>query len=640
MIGIAVESLGEVPPFDRLGPEELVELGRAASIRFVAAGDSIFLEGEDRGSRFFVVRRGSIELSRKVDGQATIVDRCQEGDLFGLRAHMVEAPYSASARALEDSLVWAIRFDVFRGFMEHHPEIPLHFAAGFAAELPRLRGRVFEVAESHRSELGSRDITAQDLRPIRFARDLVACDPGFTVREATRRMVDERVGSIIAVDTGGCPVGIMTNSDVCQRVVGAGLDPDSTPLEEVMSTPVFTVESGLTVDDLVEEIVRGRLRHFVVTEDGTSASPAIGVISEHDVLKAKGTVPTALIDELHRSRTSEQLRHWRDRAEELLRQYIREEVRMRLVCVVMAKINDALIETALRIASSQLAVQGCMPASNFCWLALGSEGREEQLLRTDQDNALLFESVPNRSDEEVRSELVELGSRVVDILVESGFARCPGGIMASNPRWVLSEAEWRSQFDRWISKPEPKELMYANIFFDLRPVAGVSELAGRLKRWVVDRAHQEPGFFAFFAQSALANPPPLSFFKNMLLEKTGDHKDQFDIKARAMMPLCDAARVLTYHEGIEDPVNTAERLRRLADISSGSLARLCSEAAPAYEMFMRFRVREGLDMSSSGRYLRMEHLTRLEQKALRNGFSVIEDMQLALRSRFRADFLR
>jgi CBS domain-containing protein len=313
---------------------------------------------------------------------------------------------------------------------------------------------------------------------------------------------------------------------------------------------------------------------------------------------------------------------------------------MRLVCAVMAKINDALIETALRITLAELDAEGRAPTARFCWLALGSEGREEQLLRTDQDNAIVFASEDGRSDEAIREELLPLGRRVVDILVDAGFARCPGNIMASNPKWVASEQEWRRHFEGWISKPQPKELMYANIFFDLRPVWGRESLATELRSWVMERVHDEPGFFAFFAQSALANPPPLSFFKNMLLEKSGDHKDQFDIKARAMMPLCDAARVLAYHERIADPVNTPERYKVLARTMSGSLERLCKEAAPAYEMFMRFRVREGLETESSGRYIRMKTLTRLEQKSLRNGFSVIEDMQLALRSRFRADFLR
>lgn len=313
---------------------------------------------------------------------------------------------------------------------------------------------------------------------------------------------------------------------------------------------------------------------------------------------------------------------------------------MRLVCVVMAKINDALIETALRIALGELEAEGRAPSARFCWLALGSEGREEQLLRTDQDNAIVFASEDSRSDDDIRAELLPVGQRVVDILVRAGFSRCPGDIMASNPKWVASEREWRRHFEGWIAKPEPKQLMYANIFFDLRPVWGEEQLANDLHEWIVDRVHREAGFFSFFAQSALANPPPLSFFKNTLLEKSGDHKDQFDIKARAMMPLCDAARVLAYHERIDDPSNTPERYRVLAKRASGSLARLCREAAPAYEMFMRFRVREGLATQSSGRYLRMDTLSRLEQKSLRNGFSVIEDMQLALRSRFRADFLR
>ena len=129
MVSIAVETLGLVPPFDRLGREELIGLGRVATIRYLAAGETLFAEGNDRLPRFFVVRRGSVELTRKVDGAARIVERCEEGDVFGIRAHMVDAPYSATARALEDTLVYGIPFDAFRRLMDQQPELALHFAA-------------------------------------------------------------------------------------------------------------------------------------------------------------------------------------------------------------------------------------------------------------------------------------------------------------------------------------------------------------------------------------------------------------------------------------------------------------------------------------------------------------------------------
>ncbi|NJK89752.1 MAG: CBS domain-containing protein, partial [Myxococcales bacterium] len=273
-----------------------------------------FREADDRQPVFFVLRRGSIELTRSREGETTIVERCEEGDVFGIRAHLVEAPYSASARALEDTLLYAIPFGVMRALMNERPEIALYFAAGFAAELPKLGSLALDAGEQVRREWqGTRDL-AEDLRPIQLARELVSCSPSASVLEVTRQMVRERVGSVVVIDELGLPLGILTNSDVCSRVVAEGLRAEETPVARVMSRPVYTIAAGLTVDDLVEELVRGKIRHFVVTEDGLPSTRTLGVISEHDVLKAKGTVPTVLIDELRRSKTSAQLELWRNRA--------------------------------------------------------------------------------------------------------------------------------------------------------------------------------------------------------------------------------------------------------------------------------------------------------------------------------------
>jgi len=635
LVGMAEAELRRIPPFDRLNEADLRTVVLATEVRYLDRGEEIFAEGAEPERRFFVLKKGRVEIERSVDGERHLVDVCDDGDVFGIRALIVGQPYSARAVASEESLVFSVGYDIFAEVMERVPDVSLFFAAGFAAELPPLRERIVQAAKDVRKAWSKSASRGSEHHVVRPARPPVTAEADATIQSVARRMRDDRIGSMLIVDETKKPIGMVTDTDLRNRVVAEGLDVSS-PVKGIMSSPVFTIRPEPTVDELTEQIIRRGSRHFVITEDGTPDAIALGVVSEHDVLVAKRSTPSVIIDGLRGAKDRDELRRYRDLGEELLGQYLQEEVGMKLVCAVLSQINDAMVQTAIRWAEAELEARGRRAPCGWCWLGLGSDGREEQLLRTDQDNAILYAE----EGEGHQAYFLELGAHVVDSLVAAGFARCPGEIMASNPRWVQPLSGWQKSFQGWIERPEPMALMHANIFFDFRAVAGASDLADALRDWLVERCHQIRAFFPFFAHSAQANPPPLSFFRSVVVEKSGEHKDRFDIKARAMMPLCDAARVLVHDLRLAEHVNTVARFRAVAQKDGGPLGRLCDEAADAYEMFVRFRAEEGLRCGNSGRFIEVERLSKLERQSLRNAFRITEDLQLSLRQRYRTDFFR
>jgi CBS domain-containing protein len=255
----------------------------------------------------------------------------------------------------------------------------------------------------------------------------------------------------------------------------------------------------------------------------------------------------------------------------------------------MSEINDSLIARAVQLAFKKLDKQDLdRPKADFCWLALGSEGREEQLLRTDQDNALIFEDVPKEDYESTKDYYLKLSKIVTDILNECGFEYCPAEMMASNPRWCLSLSEWERQFDDWIYRPGKEEVMFTTIFFDYRPIYGKMELSKQLTDSIYKSISNQDIFLGHLAKNALQNPAPLSFFRNFVVERSGEHKDEFDIKARAMMPLTDAARLLILEARQYGINNTFQRFDHMAKLEPQN-AELYEQAADAYEILMRFR---------------------------------------------------
>ena len=633
--------LRQHPPFAYLPAEDLEALALEVRIRFFREGDIIFRQGEAAREDVYVLHKGQVEIIQESDGQAQPIDVCEVGDLFGVRALLSGQPYVATARAIADTLLYAVPRTVFAPLMERHPKVAVFFASGFAAGMTIVRDTPGQLNQARKTLMHEQGRTLlfreEDVIELKPREEVVFCLPRNTVREAAEIMTEYRVGSIVVANEQLHPVGIVTATDMTRKV-GTGRIPISAPVSEVMNSPVQTVKAGGTIAEVILIMMKRNIRHLVVTEDGSPQSRFVGIYSEHDVLQAQGNNPAVLVKRLRKARHERELADIRDRAEDLLHAYLQQEISVDFITGTATELNDALIHRAIELAQAALEAEGLTaPDLPFVWLSLGSEGRGEQLLRTDQDNALLYADPPAAEAEAARAYFLRLGKGVTDILEACGFAHCPGEIMASNPQWNQPLSGWKAHFRRWIREPEPKALMHGTIFFDFRPGYGDAALAEALTAFLFEEMAEAGSFINFFAQNALGNPPPLSFFKQFIVERGGKHKDTFDIKLRGMMPLADAARVLLLHHRVGGVVNTARRYARLAELEPVH-ASLFGEAAMAYELMIRYRALNGFEQGNSGRYLDPESLNKIERQTLKYAFRTIEELQDIIRTRFSLNF--
>jgi CBS domain-containing protein len=642
MVARIADFLHRHPPFYTLSEEELTELAAQVQIRHYEKGDKVFIEGSMPDSYFYLVNKGSISLYKENTEPRQLADECDEGDIFGVRALLAGDNYIFTAEAAEESLLYAIPNRLFKQMLEANPKLSLYFAAGFAAGLPMRRHTMEEVnkAKSGLSAGQPSLVTGAYLVNVTASKEVLCCLPGVSIMEAARRMTEHSVGSIIVAKEDGHPLGIITDSDLRRKVVANEEPLQHAPVTSIMSTPVKTAKPGLTVGEMTLLLMREKVKHYCLTTDGTPDSPAIGVVTAQDLLVAQGNNPAILLKEISVTINPGVLRALRDQAEALVREYLKQEAGMDFIWGVITEINDALLRKALQLAKAELALKYQDVAGiSFCWLALGSEGRKEQILRTDIDNALIYEDPPAPLRARASAYFLELGQKVNDILIQCGFEACPANIMASNPELCKPVSAWQKNFSQWIYEPDPEALLRTSIFFDFRPVAGEEKLADDLKEFIFDQVGKARSFLNFLAKNALQNPPPLSFFRNFIVEKSGSHKNEFDIKARAMLPLTDAARVLAFQLKARQYLSTAERFQFVAQ-ADASLASVCHDAAQAYEVLMRLRARECFENQHSGRYIDIKALNKLDRQTLRNIFTIIEEVQSVLRTRFQLNYMR
>jgi CBS domain-containing protein len=633
--------LKEHPPFSFISKEVLLNISSQISVIYLEIGSVVFSQGEKPPDYFYVVREGAIQLFNEYKSEKILIDICDEGDIFGIRPLIsTNQLYTLTAVVSEEALVYKIPTTAFTTIMQTNKGVENYFSSSFAAGIRNpyskySKQRFFDQTDDYFQE--DSDIT--EIQTVHFNNIPVTCNEDTTIQNAAKTMRDNRVGSIVIVDEKYKPIGIITDKDLRNKVVAGDLCIDC-KIKDIMSSPVITSNSDSTAADLQILMIKNNIHHICITVDGTPKSKIIGMVSEHDILVLHGNNPSVLIREIKRAKSANQLNQIRLRAEQLLKKYLKQEVSISYISRIMTEINNAITVRAIELSTASLLNEGNKTIDiKWCWLALGSQGREEQLLRSDQDNALVFEDVPTEDYEKTKKYFLSLSKSVNDILNESGFEYCPAYVMASNPKWCLSLTEWNNQFNKWIYTPGSKEVMYSTIFFDFNPVYGNFELAEKMADNIYHSIKSQESFLSFLARNALENPPPLSFFRGFMVENNGEHKDEFDIKARAMMPLVDGARVLTLAAKIKGINSTIKRYDKLAEIEPEN-KELFEQLSDAYEIVMRFRALQGLKHNNTGRYFNPEELNKMQRLMLRNCFRPIKELQTILTVRFNLKMFR
>ena len=294
-------------------------------------------------------------------------------------------------------------------------------------------------------------------------------------------------------------------------------------------------------------------------------------------------------------------------------------------------LNDAAFRRLIELLDHEQKTAGAC-----CWIVMGSQGRAEQTLATDQDNGIILADDADRAG--FRSTVLELAARVNHALDACGYPLCRGNVMAGNPECCLTASEWRSRFARWIERGDPQALLNAAIFFDFRHVHGTREPAQNLREWLAEAALDNSRFLLQLAQNALENRPPLGFLRDFELSARGQHPHTLDLKVNGVQLFVEAARIYALATGVTG-TGTIERL----DIG-GALRRI--PAAQIGEWTDSFRFiqtrRLALNVAQARRgealhnHLDPDSLSRPERHALKNAFRQARRLQAQLARDFGA----
>jgi CBS domain-containing protein len=381
-----------------------------------------------------------------------------------------------------------------------------------------------------------------------LSRPLVACSTDLTVRDAARRMADEDTASIVSLDAAGRPRGIVTDSDLRRRVLSADLDP-AVPLARIMSAPVLTIQHDAPAALAVQTMLEQGVHHLVVVD---VAGVALGVLADSDLMAAEVDQPLFLARRIERARGMPDLAAARTAFPGAVRLLLDGGVAADVITRILAEAHDRLTRRLLELALAELGPPPCA----FCWVVMGSEGRRDQTLHTDQDNGLIYvNGVPPETD----AYFSRLADWMVRGLEACGAPPCRGGVMATNRAWRGSLDTWRTRFRSWLALTDPDALLRALIGFDFRPAGGSTSLAEELRSWLTAHASSAHPFLARLAQLVSEHRPVIGLLGRFQVARRGPDKGTLDLKLQGTRPIVDGARLLALENRIP-AVDTLERL--------------------------------------------------------------------------------
>lgn len=621
--------LKEHSPFNHLTFEELTKIATSIRVVNLQKNKVLFQVNDILHDSFYVVASGVINLSVIADAEEILLNKCNPGDILGLRPFFAKNNYMMTAKAREESIVYAIPIVVFRPFVANNSEVLNFLLESFAVntrnpkDKENLIGKLISdnvFYADQQSEMQYFQSLSYNTTPLKTTFTAIA-------KDVAQLMTESLINNIVVCDNN-FPLGIITDTDMRSKIA-TGRYPITVSVDKIMSSPVITVVENVSLAEAQLLMLKHNVTHLCVTQDGTDKSALKGIISEHDLIVAQANNPGVLIKEVKRCQSPKEIKQIRDRLTDLIQTSISKNIPLSHVFNIASEINLAIIKRSVELSILELG----SPPARFAWLSIGSQGRKEQLLLTDQDSILIFEDVATDKYREVKDYFLKLGKKTTAILEKIGYELCPNGHMGSNALWCKSLTDWIKQYDSWMNTPGENSNDFSSIFFDYEITFGERKIEDAIGDVVFKNAKNNTLFFDFLGNDALRKNSPLTFFKKFHLEEEGPNKDKFDIKTRALMPLIDGARLFALNFEIRGINNTFQRFKQLSIIDAKH-AEIYLNCAEAFLTLSKFRTIEGLKNDNSGQFINLEELSKIDREKLKNALIPMRELEELIKSKF------
>ena len=606
--------LAQHEPFSRLPEEELTALSAQLSMIYLRRGDIPIKMGEEN-AHLHIIRTGAIDV---VGEEGVLLDRRESGLTFGYSTLQGEPVSVYEMVAVEDSLIFTLPQEAFSQLAERNPDIARFFSA---------QSRQIRAAARGLTDSAPTDVLRTPLREL-IRTDVLTAPAATTIRDAALLMTEHGVSSLLVVEPGPESdkrlTGILTDRDQRTRVLAAQRDP-SEPVGEIMTPQPLTVSADAPAMEALLHMAERGIHHLPVVKEGALQ----GIVTQSDVTRLLHNDPVYLAADLSRRTSVAELNGAFNEATRLAGRFVERGSTPAEASSLVTLAADAVARRLCTLAEEELGP----PPVEYAFVAVGSQGRREMALASDQDNALVL---ADDFDAAVHGEyFARLSSFVCQGLADAGQVLCPGDMMAMTAQWRMTRSQWIEAFRRWIREPQPEALLNAQIFFDFRVLYGSETLGREVHTAAVEMGRGATRLHAHLASLAARREPPLTLFRGLVVERDGDYANTLDIKKGGTAGIVQMARLFALASG-STVVDTRQRLREAAGnaVSRQGAQELLDAFDYLRSLSFQHQARQLREGQQPDYHIDPKGLGRMEREHLRDAFRAIKSMQNALATKY------
>lgn len=464
-------------------------------------------------------------------------------------------------------------------------------------------------------------------------RRIISCSINDSVMDAAQMMHTRSISSLIACDDDGKPVGIMTDRDLRSKVVAKALDPRILTVKEIMSSPVISVNEEDSLFEVLYRMSRHRIHRIGVVDENNTLT---GLINESDIIRLQNRSPQQLLRAIDESNNNDDLRRINAESEQLVAFLSRNGVDTTSLIKFISLFNDQLTDRLIKLLKQRRFPE---MGKKSTFMVLGSEGRREQTLKTDQDNAIIYS---DQADADDIRDIEAFAHELIADLIDIGVPECPGGIMARNKAWRRSLSGWKRLVNGWIENPNSENIVKFGMLSDMRGLCGDHSLEQKLREFIVSKTQDNSIFMARMAHNVVNFSQPLGWFGRIKVEKKGEHAGKIDLKKAGIFTLTEGIKVIALDIGIFGG-STLEKLKQLE--SKGIVdKRQAADLEATFTLLTGMRLRGQIAAADAGEeitnYLAPETLDRIEMGRLKEALEVVVAFIATLKQHFRLEMLR
>jgi len=601
--------VSSIQPFNHLNKNELEEVCSHLDIVYFKNDIEVLTPQKQVDFLYFVIK-GVVQEKNEEE----VISVYGENEFFNPLI-LIRNEIKHTYITVQETICYALPKEVFLKYMYQNEEIESYFFSTISEKLNN------SINNEKSKELLSFAIAKVE---DAYLQKPIYVNEDETIHNTVKKLINDKVESILVKRLDG-EIGIVTDSDFVKKAIYNRVDLDS-PISGIATYGLETINATDFLFHAQLVMSKKKLKRLLVKKEEQIVG-TLDIVSLNSFFASHTHSTSNLIDN---AVSIEELKDASSRFIRTIRTLYEKGVKVKYISKLISQLNEKLFEKLFTLTAPEEL------QNNSSLIIMGSEGRSEQILRTDQDNALIINDDCSMN----KDDILSYTQTFTDNLIDFGYPPCDGNIMVSNPFWVKTQSEFKDIIFEWTTKPSEEGFMNLAIFYDAISVTGNHELLNTVKEYLYHVCQNTNTFYPFFAKPILSFDTPLSMFSDFVVDKD-KHRDELDLKKGGIFPIVHGVRSLAIEKQIND-TSTFERLKTLHD--QGVLdEEFKNELVESFNYLLTLRLKFRLEKIDTheelDNYINPSKLSLLEKDLLKDSLKIVNKFKKFVNYHFKLSMI-